>query len=319
MQKKTLLNAFLLSSLMIASPMILAESVNDAQQASAAQLQPLPKDQKQASDQAIQGIKKQQDKKVEVVNESVLSAFDDIKQAMSLLKEDGKSKEAIKALQSATGKFEVSLAAEPGLGLVPIHSGVVVSELLNTPVQIEKSIETVIRLLKGNKVQLAREILIPMKDELVTETTYLPMATYPDAIKAATKSLIEGDNKAASVILDEALSTLVSRVSIVPLGLVRAEALIIAASSMDKEKEKSRALQYLDSAQDQLKIAHLLGYTDKDSKHYVSLEEQIKALKKEIGGGNKVEQLYEKLKSSFSSLVGKQSEQKAAADFTSED
>ncbi len=308
MRKTKLFETILLTSLLASSPWVLAEAPSDATQAEAStQLQPLPKDQQAATDKAIESQKQVQNKKLEIINESVFGAFEKIKQAATLI-EQNKDKAAIEALQAATGKFDVALEANPELGMVPIYSGVSVAEMLNTPDEVEKGIKTTIELLKKHKVQLAREMLAPMRDEMVTATTYLPMATYPAAVKKATKLLIDGKQKAALNVLNQAFSTLVTKASIIPLGLVRAEALLLEASQMDKEKDKAKVRKYLESAQAQLKLAELLGYTDKHAKEYADLEQQITALEKEVEGANKVEQLYARIKSAFHSLIGKESQ-----------
>ncbi len=310
MRVKKTITALIVTSLAAASPALLAETAKPADAKPATtRLQPLPKDQKSASDKAIADVRKEQSKKLEIVNKSVFEAFEKIKEATLWLDQD-KLQEAIDALQNATGKFDTALAAEPGLGLVPIDAGVAVSQLQNTPEEVQKAIDSAIELLKDHKVQLARETLAPLKDELITATTYLPMATYPAAIRQATRLLIDGKKQDAINVLDEALSTLVTRATIVPLGLIRAEALLIDASKMDKEKDKDKIRDYLKSARKELKMATLLGYTDEHAEEYKDIDSQIAAIQKEIEGENKVEKLYDKVKRSFRKLIG---EEKAAS------
>ncbi|HGG60495.1 MAG TPA: YfdX family protein [Gammaproteobacteria bacterium] len=306
MRVKKTISALIITGLATASPALLADTAKTADAKPAtSQLQPLPKDQKSASDKAIADTRAEQGKKLEIINQSVFEAFEKIKEATKLLDQD-KTKEAIDALQAATGKFDTALAAEPGLGMVPIDSGVAVSELLNKPEDVEKAIDNAINLLKKHKVQLAREVLSPLKDEMVTATVYLPMATYPAAIKEATKLLIDGKKQEAIAVMNEALSTLVTRASVVPLGLIRAQALLVEASKMDKEKDKDKIRDYLKSAREQLKLAALLGYTDKHADEYKDIDAQIAAIQKEISGENKVEKLYDKVKGAFRKLVGEE-------------
>ncbi len=244
------------------------------------------------------------------VNKDVLNGFKKVIEATKLIKED-KVKEAIKALQDATGKFNVALAANPKLALIPLASSVSINELITTPKAIKTQIKLVKEFLDDSKVQAARALLIPLQDELVTRTTSLPMTTYPDAIKLATKMLIDGKKDAAEATLKTALSTMVDEVSIIPLSLLRVESMVLAASELDKEKDKDKALILMNAAEEQLQVATALGYTTKNSSLYEDLSQQIKALKKEITGGNIVEKMYSKLKSSIKSLINKKSEQKA--------
>jgi len=99
--------------------------------------------------------------------------------------------------------------------------------------------------------------------------------------------------------------------SVVPLSLLRAEAFIIEAAALDKEKEKDEARRLVQAAQMQLEVAMLLGYADQKSGDFEALQGQVKELRKEIDGGNAVEQLYLKLKQGLRELIGEESRQKS--------
>ena len=317
---KTLNKALLISGLLIGSlavsPSVLAESHTKAGMKKEAKKVLVPakpvvsKEQDKANKKAIVAKAKSQSDLLKEVNKDVSEGFKDVLEATKLIKED-KLKDAIKKLQDATGKFDVALAANPDLGLVPVAGSVAVSELITTPESIKAQVKLATEFLEDSKVQAARALLAPLQDDMVTSTTYLPMATYPDAIKLATKMLVDGKKDAALATLATALSTFVEEESVIPLSLLRAEAMIVAASELDKEKEKEKALILLDAAQQQLQIATALGYTTRSTELYEDLSDQIKALKKEVKGGNVVERLYKKLKASFSNLISKKSEQKS--------
>lgn len=268
----------------------------------------MSQEQQATTDNAIQSLQEQQNQLLEVVNESVNDALAKVTEATRLLQQEGKEKEAIAALQDATGKFDTAIAAKPELALVPVDGAVTVSELLATPDSIKADVKLAAELLEDNQVQAARQLLAVMQDEMVSSTTYLPMATYPDAIKEATKALIAGNKQEAQAILSTALSTLVTEQSIIPLGVVRAEALLSAASEMDKDKEKDKIKEYIAAAEGELEMARLLGYTDKHSTDYETIKQHIKDLKKEMGEGNAVEKFYDKIKASFSGLMNKSAE-----------
>ncbi len=317
---KKLNKALLISSLLIGSlavsPSVLAESHTKAGMKKEATKVLVPakpvvsKEQDKANKKAIVTKAKSQTDLLKEVNKDVAEGFKDVIEATKLIKED-KIKEAIKKLQAATGKFDIALAANPDLGLIPVAGSVVVSELITTPQSVKEQVSLAKDFLDDSKVQAARAILAPLQDDMVTRTTLLPMTTYPDAIKLATKMLVDGKKDAAIATLATAMSTFVEEVSVVPLSLIRAEAMIVAASELDKEKEKDKALLLLDAAQQQLEVATALGYTTKDTDLYEGLKDQIKALKKEITGGNVVEKLYSKLKKSFANLIHKKSEKKS--------
>lgn len=316
--KKYLLSTVLITATIMASPCVLSDMVkqdsgkkSDDKGLKMNDSSALSNTQKKETDEAIDTQKNKEKEKLDIINESVLEGFKKIDEATTiLLDKKGNEKAAIKALEVATGKFDVALANDPNLALVPIEAGIFANELQTTPEDIRVSIKLAIDLLEDNKVRDARLLLTPMLDELVISTTYLPMNTYPDAIKKATKELIDGKKEDAIETLDVALSTLVTKQSIIPLGVIRAENLVKTASNMDKEKDKDTIKKYLKDAENQLQISILLGYADKHSQAYNDLESQIKTLRKEVKGKNIVEKLYDKLKASFSQLIGEHSESK---------
>jgi hypothetical protein len=248
-----------------------------------------------------------QNKLMESINKGVTEGLAKAVEALALIRQN-KVEDAVKALEAATGKFDIALGADPSMGLIPVDVSIIATELKMTPDEVKDQVKLARDLLKDYKVQAARAVLMPLRDDLVTRVVSLPMTTYPDAIKLATKMLAEGNTDAAINILETALTTLVEKVSVIPLPLIRVEAMIQAASELDKEKGKDKALELLDQAQDQLKLATLLGYTDKESAAYEDLAAQIKALKKEAKGKNIVEKMYEKLNKSIKELMNRSAE-----------
>ena len=313
--KNTIKQALLITSLMASaltiSPTVLAETAAAPEAAPTVKAdakQNAAGSQNAANKAAIANQAKTQNKLLETVNKEVSEGFKKVMQAGKLIQE-GKEKEAIKALGEATGKFDIALAANPEMSLIPIDARVRVTEMITSSDAVKTQVSLAKDLLKQSKVQAARAILLPMRDDIETRTAYIPMATYPEAIKLATKMLVDGDKTAATKTLSAAFSTIVQKVSIIPLSLVRADSLITSAATLDKEKGKDQAMALLDQAEEQLQIAVSLGYTDKDSDLYDDLSAQIKALKKEAAGPNMVEKLYDKLKTSVKSLIKKNSEQ----------
>lgn len=311
---KNIKNALILSGLLLGSlavsPSVLADT-NAKKETKKEVLMPakpvVSKAQDKANKKAIIKKAKSQTKLLAEVNKGVEEGFKKVIEATKLIKDD-KEKEAIKALQDATGKFDLALAADPKLGLIPIASSVRVNELITTPASIKSQTALAKEFLEDSKVQAARAVLAPLQDDMITRTTSLPMATYPDAIKLATKMLVEGNKDAALETLATALSTFVNEVSVIPLSLLRVESMVSEASKLDKEKDKAKVLVLLSAAEEQLQIATELGYTTKSTKLYEDLSSQIAAIKKEATGGNVVEKLYSKLKTSLTSLIGKKSE-----------
>jgi len=300
MKTKTLISSLLIGSLMVVP---CAQAKNSTTKKGDNQMS---QEHTAKSDLAVKEHEKEQNALLETVNEGVLDGYISVLKATKLLAKEGKEKEAIAKLQEATGKFDVALAANPKLNLVPIDGDVSMTALITTPALVKVETELAIDLLKDHKVQAARTILEPMKDEMVITNAFLPMGTYPDAIKLATKYLVDGKKDDALATLATTLSTIVVEKAIVPLSIIRTESLLKTASELDKEKDKAKAHELLDAAQQQLEIATLLGYTDEESKAYEDMKAQIKAVKKEIDGKNAVEKMYDKIKGSVKSLIGKE-------------
>lgn len=303
MKKKTLMSTVLLGLLMVAPFTQAVNTTTDKGESV------LTTEQQASSDKAVKSAEQEQKALLEEVNEGVLEGYQKVLKATRLLVQDGKEKEAIALLQEATGKFDIALTANPSLDLVPIDGDVSVSALITTPELIKKETKLAVDLLEDHKIQAARALLEPLKDEMVISTAYLPMGTYPDAIKLATKYLIDGKKEDAVTTLATALSTIVVKKSIIPLTIIRIESFLKEAADLDKEKSKDQALALLEASEQQLEIATLLGYTDKNSALYEDIKDQIKELKKEIKGGNVVERLYKKAKESIKNLIRKEGEQ----------
>jgi hypothetical protein len=288
----------ILMSLMIATPVLAVNNtVNGAVE--------------KTSKQAVSKQVKKQNDLLEAVDQKVLNAFKDVQKAVQYLQKDGQEKQALAALEKAVGQFDTITAARPELSLVPIQSNVEVTELATSPAMIKRNTELAIDLLKDNKVVAARALLQPMQDDMISTSVYLPMATYPDAIKQATKALVDGNKEESLDIIATALSTFVVKESIIPLGLVRAQERLKVAAKLDKEKDKDKIKTLLEAANDDLEVAKLLGYTDKEGLAYENIAEQIKAIRKEVEGKNVVEKMYEKIASSFKKLLNKEAQQKA--------
>ena len=102
-----------------------------------------------------------------------------------------------------------------------------------------------IKLLKHHKTQLARDILIPLKDEMDITTMYIPMDAYPTFIKTAIKQLEQKDTKGAITTLIDGFNTLVGQKVVIPTSLLMAQDLIEDASKLDKNKKDKATKMFL--------------------------------------------------------------------------
>ncbi len=255
--------------------------------------------------EAIQKEQQKQTTLLEKVNTNVVAGMEHVLKAIKLL-EEKKDDEALSALETAVGKFEIALAAEPDLKLAPVDGYVTLFDLVATPDFIKQQIKEVQKLLDEGKVQEARILLSSLRDEMVISTVYMPMGTYPDAIRLAVKYLRDKKRDQAIATLDTTVNSLVTKSTSIPLGLIRAKSLIEQASKLDKDKGKEKILKLVKAAREQLEVANLLGYTQGYDPAYIDLKKQLVELEKEIKGKNMVEKLYEKLADSFADLLKKE-------------
>jgi tetratricopeptide (TPR) repeat protein len=236
----------------------------------------------------------------------VKEAFDSVILTKKVLVDldKGDKKQAIKDLEDAIGKLEVILAKKDTPKLLPVDASVSAVEYVADVKEVAKNIELVKNLLDDGKVQEARKLLATLQSEIDVVSVNLPLASYPDALKLAAKYLHENNIDGAKAILHTALNTMVKEVVVIPIPLLKAEALIEAASNIAK-KEKEQALKHLNAAKEELKVAEALGYLSKSDVTYKILDDKIEATKKEIKGKNKAEKLFEDLKKKFASFKEK--------------
>ncbi|WP_457559832.1 YfdX family protein [Caminibacter sp.] len=201
---------------------------------------------------------------------------------------------AKEALKNAVGQLALVLNAPNPPYMLPVDIQIEAYEFQGKMSEIPKMVAQAKLLVAENKLPQARQILNALRDEIVIKTINLPLATYPAALNLAIKYLNEGKIKEAKDVLAMALSTLVEVKTIIPIPLIKAQALIVQASKIVK-KDKKEALNYLDEAKRQLELANMLGYTSTSSTTYKELEKAIKHLEKEIKANHKTYNLFEEL------------------------
>ncbi|WP_456382067.1 YfdX family protein [Hydrogenimonas sp.] len=235
---------------------------------------------------------KAESKQVEVVQEAVDAVLLTQKVLTALDKKD--VERAKKDLEKAIGKLEVVLAHKDAPALLPIDSSIVAVEYVGDLESIKSTLKLVKKLLADNKIQEARRLLGTLQSEIDIVTVNLPLVSYPQALKLAARYLHEGKTKEARDVLEMALGTLVQNEIVIPLPLLKAEALVTAASKIAKS-DKEQALKHLEAAKEELKIAEALGYTSSSDVTYKALDEAIASIEKEIRGKNEAEKLFDEL------------------------
>ena len=219
--------------------------------------------------------------------------------------EDKKNDEALKALASVTGKIELIVARDPKLALAPVRTDVVTYDLFASLDTIKASIREARKALGDGEILKARPLVAGLASEIQFRTTNIPLATYPEAIKAITPLIDAGKIDEAKAQLQAALNTLVITTEVVPLPKLRAENLIKEAQILAEKKDRSqdendKLARHLASAREQLQMAELLGYGKK--KEYKSIYAQLAKIERESGGGKSVTGEFDKIKKQLSEL-----------------
>ena len=211
---------------------------------------------------------------VEVIKET--------RQAIDTL-DKGQKKEALAAIERATGKTAILVARYPNMALLPVDT---VIELIDVAPSRETLVrdlsQAAARAIERKNYAEARLFLEGLRSEINTKTYNLPLGLYPAALGKAARLLEQEKGGEARSVLAGALDTLTIITQITPLPILKAQTYLSLAEE-NHEKEKNKALRYLSKARSELTRAQDLGYVGKDPE-YASLAKSIKDLEKEVKG-----------------------------------
>ncbi|MDT3779143.1 YfdX family protein [Nitrospira sp. MA-1] len=129
-----------------------------------------------------------------------LNALSETKKALKSL-EDGNTKDALAALAEVTGQLEIVISRDPDLAFVPVDVEVTTSDIYADLDSIKKANEQAEDFLQNGEVQQARVLLSGLASELVLTRVSLPLATYPDAIRAVAPLIDQGKIEEAKAAL----------------------------------------------------------------------------------------------------------------------
>lgn len=200
--------------------------------------------------------------------QDAVSALQETENALAALdKKDAKA--ATAALERATGKLEIVLARNPNLALAPVDVSVVSYDVLGSVDAVNALRKSAEDALEDGRLQEARHLIEGLASETVVRVSNLPLATYPDAIKAAAVLVTQNKLDEAKAALEAALSTIVIRDVIHPLPLMRASAAIeearkLAANAQRGAGDDAKIQQLLTTAREQLRLGQALGYATKE-------------------------------------------------------
>ncbi len=212
---------------------------------------------------------------------------------------------AMSHLEKALGKLDVVLSLDPDLKLAPISIGSTVIDTDLNVKTINKIKMQAMALMKEGRLQDARPLVASLASEIVIRVSEIPLGTYPAAIKKAVP-LIEKDKlKEAKTVLITALSLLVVEDRVVPLPVVRAEALLAEAELLTENAKRTKSQEadlknMLTKARKQLELAEVLGYGQ--ASDFTSLYKQIAEISKKTAGGKSSSGFFNAIKKDLISL-----------------
>jgi hypothetical protein len=242
-------------------------------------------------------------KRKEIIDEAV-AAVTETKNALKAL-EEKKTKDALAALERATGKLNIVLAREPKLSLAPVEVEVIAHDIYTTVDAIKKARKQAEEYLDDGQVQKARMLLRDLASELDISVVSLPLKTYPAAIAAVTPLIDQGKIEDAKLALEAALNTLVITDHIIALPILRADMKLAKADALAQkegrsEEDNKNLAKLLNEAREQLKFAEALGYgTKKDHKMLYS---EIDTIESKTKGGKSGKGFFANVKEHLSEL-----------------
>jgi len=160
--------------------------------------------------------------------------------------------------------------------------------------------------LEDGEIQKARPLVGNLASEIVIQSTSIPLATYPAAIKAIVPLIDEGRHDEARTELQAALNTLVVTTDeVIPLPVFRAKQLLSNAEALAENKERTvkdneTLVDLLAAARTQLNMAELLGYGSKKS--FTAMYEQLDMIEDKTTGGKGGKGWFDRIKQQVSEL-----------------
>ena len=244
------------------------------------------------------------EKRKEILKEAT-SAIHETQKALNLL-EENKDKEAIAALERATGKLEIILARDPSLILAPYSVDTVTYDIMSTPGTIKALIKEAEDALEDGRIQEARRMIRDLASETVIRVANIPLGTYPEAIKLAAKHIDDGKVETAKTVLQNALNTTVMKNTIIPLPIVTARYLLSEAEKLAEKTERSEEENklltgFLEDARTKVALAQALGYGSKED--LKNLNDQLDEIEEKTTGGKSGTGFFEKIKGYLSDTV----------------
>jgi YfdX protein len=223
----------------------------------------------------------------------------------------GKTADALKGIEEATGKVNIVLARNPELALIPVSvEALIIDTAPRDIADIEKLAGAADAAILVDDFPTARALLGALRSEVRVRTYNLPLGIYPTALQDAAR-LLDKDSQAASVALLAALNTLVTVDQVTPLPLLVAQEAISQAQA-SAQKDKNAAQKAVETAEFELNQAIVLGYAGQDPE-YAALKDDISNLKKQLKGSEDSNSAFSKLKARLDAFLKRKSDRRTSS------
>ncbi len=252
------------------------------------------------------GAEKADVQRQKILKEAV-AALRETQNAISAL-DKGDKAAALAALEKVVGKLEIVLARAPDLALAPVDVTTQTLDIYADVKAVRKAVDEAVKLLKKGRVQDARALVSGLASEIIIEVVNIPLATYPDAIKAVVPLIEQGKVQEAKAALVAALNTLVITRHIIPLPILRVEQMLARAEVLAEKKKRSEAEQkeldaILKAARTELEFAEALGYgKEGDFKPFYA---QLDKIAEKTKGGKYGKGFFDELKKALADFRAK--------------
>jgi LAS superfamily LD-carboxypeptidase LdcB len=273
----------------------------------------------QAQGKANSQIEKQKQNAKQQAEQSIdkdaTAAIQETQKAIKAINE-GRTDEALAAIERATGKVDVLVARNPASALIPVAVDV---EVIDTAPMDVKAIKLLgkqaERMVADRDYPTARVILQSLISEIRVRTYNIPLATYPVAMTDAARLLDQKKAEDSKRVLQIALNTLAVIDHVSPLPIATAQVAITDAQA-NANQDKEAAKRLLAIARSELDRAKELGYAGNDPE-YVALNDSISNVEKQINGGKDSGGAFARLKEQIASFFHRQSQSEKKAEVAS--
>ena len=258
----------------------------------------------------IESQREQEHAKAETsLDREAVAAIAETEKALAAVAKKDK-KEALSAMERATGKLNILLARNQKTALIPVSFEVEVAD--NAPVD-PKAIDGLADLtrsaLKERHFGSARALLDTLRSEIRVRTYNLPLGTYPAALTTAARLMEDGKHAEATKVLAAALNTLVIVDKSTSIPLLEVEGALKhadEAAQKTDEKEKAQASAHLAAAKVALSRGEALGQID--DKSGKDFRKQLDDVERKLKGKEATSSAFAKLREEIASIFRKQAQ-----------